>query len=269
MTDDYLSLEEKASHLAQQFFGNDVRKCAEFTNRLRDIYARAQGRDFLLIHNPGGWGCTPLEHLLRWERSIVEGVSANIERLGYSWLLTQYFRSSTSWHAHLQSVPEEARYFLKGESFKAMVMAAELKLISKHINNLKILLIGASQGAAFSNSVMRHLGEFHQIYSIELGLFFPHMSRRVITERTLAIDSNGTMPDPMVHRDLIAGSKAYITAPFRWIKYKLQGKAEKFTYCINAPGHNYSWEYPEVQRQIIDFLETNFCTISKPEVALS
>ena len=84
------------------------------------------------------------------------------------------------------------------------------------------------------------------------------MSRRVITDRTLAIDSNGVMPDPMSHRNLWAGFKAYITAPYRWIKYRLQGKPQKFTYCINAPGHDYSWQYPEVRQRITDFLTDTF-----------
>ncbi len=263
------ALPEEVRHLAQQLFGNDVKKCASFTNRLLDICARARGKDFLLIHNPGGWGSTTLEELLQWERSVVDGVSTIIERLGYSWLLTQYFRSGTSWWAHMKDIKEEAHFFLKGKSSKARVMAAELKFIARHIKNLKVILIGASQGAAFSNEVMRQAGELRQVYSIELGIFFPHMSRRVVTERTLAIDSNGVMPDPMAHRNLKIGAKAYITAPFRWTRYRLQGKPEKFTYCINAPGHNYNWEYPEVQRQIIDFLETNFGSKSNLEVGVS
>jgi len=268
-TDKGTALQEEASRLAQQLFGNNVKKRASFTNRLSDICTRAQGKDFLLIHNPGGWGSTPLEQLLKWERSIVDGVSASIERLGYSWLLTQYFRSGSSWWAHMRNIKEEARFFLKGKSSKVGVMAAELKFIAEHSNSLKVILVGASQGAAFSNAVMRQLDGPHQIYSIELGLFFPHMPRRVVTERTLAIDSNGTVPDPMAHRNLRAGFKAYITAPFRWIKYRLQGKPEKFTYCINAPGHNYNWEYPEVHQQITEFLETNFSTKRNLEVGVS
>ncbi len=265
MLDDYTTLKEEAGHLAQQLFGNDIRKCASFTNRLWDICNRAQDKDFLLIHNPGGWGCASLENLLKWERSIIEGVSATIERLGYSWLLTQYFRSGNSWWAHIWDMKEQVHFFSKGKSSKAKIMVAELKFITKHLNTLKVILIGASQGAAFSNAVMRQLGELCQVYSIELGIFFPHFSRRIVTERILAIDSNGVMPDPMVHRNLKAGAKAYITAPFRWIKYRLQGKPEKFTYCINAPGHDYNWEYPEVQQQIIDFLSLNFGTKSNVE----
>lgn len=266
---DVLTLKEEANHLAQQLFGNDIKKYASFTDRLLDICTRAQGKDFLLIHNPGGWGCTSLEHLLKWERSIVEGVSATVDKLGYSWWLIQYFRSGNSWWAHLQDMKEQAIFFFKGKSAKAKVMAAELEFITCHLSALKVILIGVSQGAAFSNAVMRQIGELPQVYSIELGIFFPHMAWRVITERTLAIDSNGVMPDPMAHRNLKAGFKTYITAPYRWAKYRLQGKPEKFTYCINAPGHDYNWEYPEVKQRIIDFLNTHFGTKDKVEVEVS
>jgi len=269
MPDVDLVLQKEAHHLAQQLFDNESKGGIDFTNRLLDICQRARDKDFLLIHNPGGWGCSHLENLLRWERSVVEGISATIEQLGYSWLLTQHFRGGSSWWAHMRSVKEEARFFLKGKSSKARVLVAELKFITQHISNLKIILIGASQGAAFSNKVIQQLGELHQVYSIELGIFFPHLSRRVVTDRTLTIDSNGVMPDPMVHRNLKAGFKAYITAPFRWIKYRLQGKPEKYTYCINALGHDYSWEYPEVQQKIINFLTTNFGTKSDLERGLS
>lgn len=262
MTDDYLALEQEAGHLAQQLFSHDIKKRASFTNRLLDSCTRAQGKDFLLIHNSGGWGSTRLEDLLPWERSIVAGVSATIERLGYRWLLIQYFRNGNSWWAHLRDMKEQAAFFLKGKSSKTKIMAAELEFIAQHTNNLKIILIGASQGAAFSNAVMRQLGELRQVYSLEFGIFFPHMSRRVVTERTLAMDSNGVMPDPMAHRNLRAGVKAYITAPLRWIRYRLAGKPQKFTYCVNAPGHDYNWDYPEVQRQIIDFLNLKFGTKS-------
>jgi len=255
--------EEEVSHLAQQLFGGDGKKRAGFINRLRDTCTRAKDKDFLLIHNPGGWGSTPLEGCLQWERSVVEGVSAIMEQLGHSWLLTQYFRSGHNLWAHMRDLGKEARFFFGGKYPEVEIMATELRFITQHIKNIKVILIGASQGAAFSNAVMRQLGECPQVYSIELGIFFRHMSRRVITDRTLAIDSNGLVPDPMSHRNLWVGFKAYITAPIRWVNYWLRGRPEKFTYCINAPGHDYSWEYPEVQKQITDFLTTNFGTTSK------
>jgi len=249
---------EEVSQLAQQLFSSDVHKRTSFTNRLWDTYTRAKNKDFLLVHNPGGWGSTPLKDCLDWERSVVEGVSSTMERLGYDCLLTQYFRSDNSWGGHMRDLMKEARFFLGGKSPDSEIMAAELTFLTRKIRNLRVILVAASQGAAFSNAVMRQIEGNPQVYSIELGIFFPHMSRRVIMERTLAMDSNGMMPDPMSHRNLWAGFKAYITAPYRWIKYRLQGRPQKFTYCINAPGHDYSWEYPEVQRQITDFLIANF-----------
>jgi len=263
-----LTLQAEASALAQQLYGGR-KKRVNLTERLLDICTRGQDKDFLLIHNPGGFGSTPLEQCLDWERSIVEGVSATIGRLGYNWLLTQYFRSGHTWWAHMFDMKEQLRFFVKGRCARVKVMAAELSFITRHLKDIIVILVGASQGAAFSNAVMRQLGDSQRIYSIELGLFFPHMSRRVITERTLAIDSNGMMPDPMAHRNLRAGFKAYVTAPFRWIKYQLQGEPQKFTYCINTPGHEYNWEYPGVHQRVIDFLERNFGRKSNGEGKVS
>lgn len=37
MTDDYSALQIEVHHLAQQLFGNGIKRCASFTNRLLDI----------------------------------------------------------------------------------------------------------------------------------------------------------------------------------------------------------------------------------------
>ncbi len=264
-----LALREEVDLLGEQLFGRNAKKRVALTGRVLDICTRVQGKDFLLIHNPGGWGSTPLDDLLKWERSIVDGVIATIERLGYSCLLVQHFRSGRSFWARMRDLEEQTNFVFTGQSYKVKEMVAELKFISKHLTNLKILLIGASQGAAFSNAVMRQIDTPDQLYSIEFGIFFPHMPRRVTTERTLAIDDNGTMPDPIAHRNLRAGFKAYVTAPGRWVKCRLDGKPQKFTYCINAPGHDYNWEYPAVHQRVEEFLKIKFGTKNKLEVGLS
>jgi len=256
MTSVDLILQEEAYHLAQQLFGNDSEQCANFTDRLLDIYARAQGKDFLLIHNPGGWGDTRIERCLQWERSIVNGVSATIGQLDYNWLLIQHFRNYGGWLGHVRDCEEIYGFF----SFKARELAAELKFLVSHINSIKIILIGISQGAAFNNAVMQHLDGLDRVYSIELGMFFLRRSWRVITERTLEIEGNGLMPDAMMEWKLAPMLKAFCGAPFRWIKYQLQRKPMKFSHCINTPGHEYNWEYPEVRRQIEDFLSLKFGT---------
>jgi hypothetical protein len=254
---------------AKQLFGSHNKKCTRFARRLLDMCTKAQGKDFLLIHNPGGWGSTPLEHCQEWERGIVVGVKSSIERLGYSSFVTQYLRGGRSWWAHLWDAREQLRFFIKGRSTKAKLLAAELMFITRHLDSLRVILVGASQGAAFDNAVMRQVREFRRVYSIELGIIFAHMSRRVITERTLAIDGNGMRPDPVAHRDLWAAFKTYAIAPLRFLKYLLQGKPRKFSDCINVPGHEYRWEYPEVRKRIEGFLETTFGVKKKGEVGLS
>jgi hypothetical protein len=265
MTDKGLALLEEAHHLAHELFGNETEKCDGFTNRLLDIYTRAQGKDFLLIHNPGGWGTTHLEYCLQWERSIVTGISTTLERLGYTYLLIQHFRTQSGWREHIWDIKEQFRFFTS----KGKIMAAELGFLTRHINNLRVILIGISQGAVFGNAVMQDLQGLSQVYSIELGMLFTQRSRRVVTERTLAIDSNGLMPDAMMEWNIITMLKAFLAAPFRWTKYRLEGKPAKLSHCVNVPGHEYNWEYPEVRQQIEDFLRINLSTKSGLERGLS
>ncbi len=265
ITDVDLDLQKEAQHLAHQLLGNATEKYDGFTNRLLDICRKAKGKDFLLIHNPGGWGTTNLEHCLQWERSIVTGISATLERMGYTWLLIQHFRTKSGWRERIRDIKEQSRFFAS----KAKIMASEVEFLTHHINNLKVILIGISQGAVFDNAVMQCLPELDKVYSIELGMLFIHRSRRVITKRTLAIDSNGLMPDAMMEWDIITMLKTFLAAPFRWIKHRLEGKPVKLSHCINVPGHEYNWEHPEVRQQIENFLQVNLVTKSGLEEGLS
>jgi hypothetical protein len=254
MTKVDLDLQKEAYDLAKQLFGDEAGADNVFANKLIDICTRVQGKDFLIIHNPGGWGQTQWERCQDWERSIVVGVCNTVEGMGYSSLLIQYLRTCDGWRELLRDLKEQFRFFAN----KSTVMATGLKFIIKHVSDLKVILVGVSQGAAFSNSVMQKLDEPCQVYSVEIGYFFPYMRWRVVTERTLAIDSNGIMPDPAVHRNLKIGAKSLLLAPFRWLRYRLRGTPVKLALCIDIPGHDYNWDYPEVRRQIRDFLKANF-----------
>jgi hypothetical protein len=57
-----------------------------------------------------------------------------------------------------------------------------------------------------------------------------------------------------LERDASVIIKTLAGAPYRWLNNRLHGRKIKFSYCINVPGHEYSWEYPEVRHQIGDFL---------------
>lgn len=253
-----LAVQNEASEVAKQLFGRRSAARAEFTRGLLEIYEKAQDKDFLVIHNPGGWGSSRLERCLDWERSIVEGVRTTIDRLGYTSATTQYFRSDDSLWSHFLDTKEQVRIFLQGRYSKAKVLATELNFVMHHLDRVNIVMVGISQGAGFSNAVMRQLGDGHRVYSIELGTMFIQLPRRVCTDHTLAIDENGVAPDPIVRRDLLAGTRAYVAAPFRWMKYQIIRKPRRFTRCVVMPGHDYSWEYPRVRQRIETFLRARF-----------
>ena len=254
MVTDFKLLNDEVNQLAKQLFGDDINKRASFADRLMNICSRVSGKDFLTLHNPGGWGSTETDDLLQWERSIIDGVSSTMEKLGYNCSSMQYLRTNPGWRAATGDIMEQVRFFPS----KAKIMAAELEFITRHFESLRVIMIGVSQGAAFSNAVSQNLNGLKRVSSIELGIPFPYKSRRVITERTLALDSNGLMPDALMDWNVPTIITSYISAPIRWVKFRLRGKRMKFTYCINLPGHDYNWDYPEVQHKIENFLKTNF-----------
>ena len=249
---------EDVNLLAEKYYKWNRQKREQLIDRLQTFFTQAANKDFLVIHSPGGWGNTQWEGLLDWEKSIVTGVTSTLKKLDYSYSVVQYFRSSDGWMKHTMDIPKEARFFFTGGSARAKVMSEELKLLLNNLTGTQIILVGASQGAAFDNVAMRKLGKHDRIYSIELGTFFPHVPRRVLSERTLAIDSNGIQSDPMCQRNLWAGTRSYIKAFNRWFKGHIEGKPVKFTHCINTPGHEYQWEFPAVHTNITEFLTARF-----------
>ncbi|UCH50377.1 MAG: hypothetical protein JSV54_04940, partial [Chloroflexota bacterium] len=214
MTTANLTLREEVDNLAQQLFGNKE-AASDFADQLMDICTRAIDKEFLVVHNPGGWGHARLDQCLEWERGIVYGVKGAIEEMGHSLLLTQYFRSGTGCWDKMRDLVEQFGFF----SGKANVMEAWLQFIMAHINNIKVILVGISQGAAFSSAVMMQLGGRYPVYSIELGFPFMYKSRRVVTERTLVVGGSGLGYDALAQGNLWVGAGILIAAPFKWIWY--------------------------------------------------
>ncbi len=223
---------------------------------LADYYLKALTAEILVVHRPGGWGNTSWDGVQDWEKSIVTGVTSSLERFGYNIAMVQYFRSGDGIWRHIRDLPRQMRFFITGSNHKADAMKEKLTFILRKLPDLRIVLVGASQGAAFNNAVMIRIPEAvkDRIYSLELGTFFPYMKHRQLSSQNLAIDSNGLMPDPMCQRNLRAGFKAYFSAFYRWFRHKLRGENVKFTNCINTPGHEYKWEYEAVNVPIVNFL---------------
>jgi hypothetical protein len=244
--------------LAGRLLGGNRRKREQFADQIAAMHRAGIGKDFIIIHSPGGWGNTSWEGLLAWEMSIVTGVTSTLDKLGYSSITVQYLRSGKRRWAHLLDIARDIGFFMTGESPRASVLAEGLRLLEEYLPGARLILVGASQGAAFNNATVKALNNGERVYSIELGTFFPYMKHRLLTPRTLAIDSNGLMPDPICHRNLRAATKEYFFAVGRWIRLKMNGQKVKFTHCVNTPGHEYAWVYPAVHTNITVFLKEKF-----------
>lgn len=255
---DDIKLQEDAVRLTQKLYAHNRRKRDEQVRQLINMCTVVKDKDILIIHSPGGWGCADLTQLIDWEKSILDGVRTVLTDMGMKWEIIQFFRSRFSLWSQMENALGQAGYMLTGKLKLASVLADELRFVNERNKDIKILLLGVSQGAAFNNTVMKLIPDLDKVFSIEPGNFFLHLPRRVITSRTLAIDDNGIMPDPVVHLSPLKTIKSFVTAPYYWIRYRAAGRRVKFTYCINVPGHDYNWQYPAVQKQITDFLYTNF-----------
>jgi hypothetical protein len=154
---------------------------------------------------------------------------------------------------------------------KAKVLAAKIDFLTQHVTNLKVIITGQSNGAAFAGEVANRLKDNPQVYSIQVGIPFWHGVREV--GRSLVIDNSGIGSDTLADRDLVTIIKS------NWGKLLILNHVPSFTPVdwfisrsvliltsynfglgLQAPGHEYMWEYPGVGPVIEAFLVNNFST---------
>ncbi len=102
---------------------------------------------------------------------------------------------------------------------------------------------------------MAMLQDNPRVYSIQTGPPFWH--KQATTERTLVLESNGRLPDSFRNGDIfkmvITSLKALVGIPL-----PEDENPGRIFYFLRAPGHDYYWQYPDVNLKITDFLEKNF-----------
>jgi pimeloyl-ACP methyl ester carboxylesterase len=152
---------------------------------------------------------------------------------------------------------DETSNTLKSPTHKIEVLAAGIDFLTQQLPESKIILVGLSQGAAFSSEVMKLLSDNPQAYSIEAGI--PFYTEPFQSERNFVINCNGITPDALSEGNFGGLAQAYLSAPFKWLSSKIQGKEIKRPGdYIQIPGHDYRLDQPEVSSQITEFLTDNF-----------
>lgn len=240
-----------ASALAAEMFGKSGEKYQLFYEQLLMTYEEAQGKDFIVLFNPGGWGWKAPDQVKGWG-TILEGIRVELDGLGYRSLLLNYQRTGESLVARVKELVEIINYYPS----KSKYLATRVDFLTGQYPDLKVIVAGESNGAAMSSSVMNILQDNPQVYSIQTGT--PFWYQPVVYNRTLLLNSNGTGPDTFNQGDIPAIVWASLRSAFG-----LADRAGTVFGHLKAPGHDYSWQYPEIYGKITKFLEENFGINSK------
>lgn len=240
---------DDANKLATELFGNDQEKHQDFASQLLALYLAAKDKDIVIIFNPGGWGWTPIEASPHG-RSFVTGIESELTSLGYTVLFLNHLRTHEGWQVY----PNELVEMVTRYPSKAKDLATRVEFLTNHIPDLRVIIIGESEGTIICDSVMNILRDNPQVYSIQLGPPFWH--KNIMLDRTLVMTSNGIIPDSFSQGDIFTIIRANLEALFG-ISQAYPGKILLY---IGSPGHDYSWQYDSVRSKIIGFFSSNFGT---------
>jgi hypothetical protein len=183
----------------------------------------------------------------------MRGIENTLGSFGYRTLLTDYKRTRHG----LDGIVGEIEVLLGIQSAKSQELAACVNFLTEHLPDLRIILTGESNGATIADDALRLLRENPRVFAIETGPPVWHPSLEFA--RTLVIQNNGVQPDTFSNGDIILIMRANIESAFGIYK---GGKGDILLY-IGAPGHFYSWDYPAVRAQVVDFLTTKFSLAPK------
>ena len=243
------SVADDAAGLASELFDEGGKKYRAFVDQLLVAYVEAEDKDFIVVFNSGGWGWNMVEKSPGW-RSILTGIKSELDSLGYESVVLNYRRTSETVLGCIEEFAESVASYPS----KAKDLACRVEFLTDHLPDLSVIVTGESNGSVISDSAMHILQDNQSVYSIQTGSPFWH--RSVTMERALLLNNNGMAPDSFSEGDIPTMVWASLKGLFGLAPPEENpGTILSF---LRAPGHDYSWKYPEVCSQIESFLEENF-----------
>ncbi len=257
-------IEQQAWQAAAEVVGSSKKAQEQFVTEVLDLYSKAKDSDLIIFCNSGGWGNKPLSSDYQGQ-SWLTGMTEKLTQLGYEPCVIDDIRTGNSLIEHLFEFKEDLTHYPS----KAKVLAAKIDFLTQHNTDLKVIITGQSNGAAFTGEVANRLKDNPKVYSIQVGIPFWHRVHEVT--RSLVIDNSGIGSDALTDRNLVAiiksnWAKLFILnhvpffTPVDWFisRSVLILASYNFGLGLHAPGHEYMWEYPGVGPVIEAFLVNNF-----------
>lgn len=260
------AIEQQAWQLAREVVGASRDAQERFVTELLALYENAKDSELVIFCNSGGWGKDPLFSDYQGQ-SWLSGLTDELTRLGYKHYIIENIRTGSGLLEYLFEFKEQLTHF----PTKGNELAAKIDFLTQHVTDLKVIVAGQSNGAAFTGEVVKRLEYNPGVYSIQVGIPFWH--RVWATSRSLVIANNGIGADVLTRKDVLALVKAnwaklFIInhvpsfTPVDWLitRVVLVFVSYNFGLGLEAPGHEYMWEYPGVGPVIKAFLVENFGT---------
>jgi hypothetical protein len=257
-------IEQQAWDVASQVVGSSKKAQEQFVSQLLDLYYKVKDHDFALFYTAGGWGKKPLEADRQGQTWLV-GIESELTRLGYNYYEIEDIRTGKGLLDYFFELKEQLTHYPS----KAKQLAAKIDFLTEHVSGLKVIITGQSNGAAFAGEVISRLQANPEVYSIQIGI--PFWQRVSKTARSLVIDNNGVGADSLTKLDIVRLVKANLVrlfilnkapafTPFDWLVTRavLVFLPYNFGLGMEAPGHDYLWQYPGVGPVIQSFLVKNF-----------
>jgi pimeloyl-ACP methyl ester carboxylesterase len=258
------TVEQQAWQVAAEVVGSGKKAQEQFVNELLDLYNKIKDGDLVIFCNSGGWGNKPLYSDYQGE-SLLTGIETKLAQLGYKPYVVDDIRTGNGLTERINEFKEQLTHYPS----KAKLLAAKIDFLTQNIANLKVIITGQSNGAALAGEVANRLKDNSRVYSIQVGIPFWHRVYEV--SNSLVIDNSGVGSDALTHRDLLTiikgnWAKLFILnhapafTPVDWLisRVVLILASYDFGLGLQAPGHEYMWEYPGVGPVIEAFLVKNF-----------
>ena len=258
------TVEQQAWQVAAEVVGSGKKAQERFVSEVLDLYNKIKDNDLVIFCNSGGWGNKPLSSDYQGQ-SWLTGIEAELTQLGHKPYLIDDIRTGDGLIERFLEFKEHLTRYPS----KAKVLAAKIDFLTQNIADLKVIITGQSNGAALAGEAANRLKDNSRVYSIQVGIPFWHGVHEV--NNSLVIDNSGVGSDALTQRDLLTIIKS------NWGKLFILNHAPAFTpvdWCISravliltsydfglglqAPGHEYMWEYPGVGPVIEAFLVKNF-----------
>jgi len=205
--------------------------------QLAEVLDSEDNNEVIVIFNSGGWGNTPLEETEDLA-PIVRGIESTLNEWGYKSIVVPYNRTKDGFFGKITGIRELLNSFKNSSKD----LANKVELIAKSFPNKKIVITGLSNGASFVSETYEKISEEIEdsVYAVAVGT--PFWTKTQESDNILQLSNNGK--DTLVEGKIGSLLLALVKAPFIG--------------AFRASGHEYSWSSPDVNSQIVAFLEDKF-----------